>query len=423
METLTNIIWIFLTIIIIVTSIYFSLKLKFISLNINKMFKTLLNKEKNTTSFESIKTLLLSLSGKIGVGSISGVALALLQGGIGTIFWIWIISILSAVLAYAETYLGIKYKEKDELKMNKGGPAYYIKHGLNNNKLSKLYAICIIICYIVGFISIQSNTITITLSKTLNVNKLLTAVIITITSAFIIFKNSKKISDTSSSLVPIMTLIYILTAIYAALSNTHLLEEIFKNIFINAFNYKSLKGAFIYTLLIGVKRGIFACEAGVGTTSIASASSSTKSPSDEGYIQMLGTYITSIIICTCTAIIILTTNYNILNIENPNGIEIIMYAFNYHLGNFGNITLFICIFLFAFSTIITGYYYAETNTKFITKNKKTILLLKYFTIIIVLLGSIFNSSYIWQITDFLLGIICLINIYAIIKLRKEIKPY
>ena len=165
MNTISNILWLPLSIIILLTSIYFLFKLNFITLKLHKIISSL-----NIKSFKETKSLLLTLSGKIGIGSISGIAISILYGGPGTIFYIWTISFLTSTLTYAETYLSMKYRIKDN-DLYKGGPSYYIKYGIKNNKLSKIYSLSILICYIIGFISIQSNTVITLINDTLNINK------------------------------------------------------------------------------------------------------------------------------------------------------------------------------------------------------------------------------------------------------------
>ena len=423
LSSLNDKLWIIVTILIFILGLYFTIKLRGIQFDFKKMLKEVTKKEKATDGISSFKTLMLSLAGRIGVGSISGVALAIYLGGPGTIFWIWMISLLSATLAYSETYLGIKYREKDEDNVYKGGPAYYIKKKLNLPKLGAIYAAIIIICYGIGFMSIQSNTISKAVIEVVSINPVIIGIILSIITLLIIFGGIKKIANATSKIVPIMSLLYIGLSLYVIIKNISLIPNVFSVIISGAFNLKSFASGFLVTLLTGVQRGIFSNEAGLGTGSIAASSGSNNNPSSQGYIQMLGIYITSFLICTSTAIIILTSNYNSLNIIDPNGIEIATSAFNYHLGSFGNIFLVVSIFLFAFSTILSGYYYGESSLKyFFSKvNKKYINILKILTIIVIFVGSIASSTIVWKFTDVFVAFLAFINIYAMYRLRKEIK--
>ena len=422
LSIINNKLWIFISVLIIYTGSYFTYMLKGIQLNIVKMIKELFKKEEKNTGISSFKTLMLSLAGRIGVGSISGIALAIYLGGPGTIFWIWFISLISAPLTFAETYLGIKYKDRDKNNNSIGGPSYYIKKALNNKKLASLYSIIIIISYISGFISIQSNTITKSITTIYNINPLIIGLILSIITLIIIFGGINKIANTTSKIVPIMSLLYIGTSLYITITNIYLIPNIIKSIISSAFNIKAFTTSFLPIMILGVQRGIFSSETGIGTCAIAASTGDNNSPISEGYIQMFGIYITSFLICTSTAIIILTSNYKILNINDINGIEIASHAFKYHLGNNGNILLVILIILFAFSTILTGYYYGESCLEFFNKsNKLYIIMLKLITIIIIFIGSFFSSTIMWKFTDLLIAIPILINIYAIIKLKDEIK--
>ena len=421
LSTINNKLWILISVLIIYTGIYFTYQLKAINFNIIKMFKELLKKEKNT-KISSFKTLMLSLAGRIGVGAISGISLAIYLGGPGTIFWIWLISIISTPLTYAETYLGIKYKEKNKDGNSLGGPSYYIKKALKNHKLAKIYSIIILITYIIGIISIQSNTITKSITNIINVNPMIIGLILSIITILIIFGGINKIANTTSKIVPIMSLLYVGISIYIIINNINLIPNIFKAIINNAFNIKAFTTSFLPIMILGVQKGIFSSEAGIGTCSIASSTGDNNDPISGGYIQMLGIYITTFLICTSTAIIVLTSNYRILNIKDINGIEIASNAFKYHLGNSGNILLVILIILFAFSTIITGYYYGESCLEYFNKTKhKYVTLLKILTSFIIFIGSFISSTVMWNFTDISVGILIIINTYSIIKLKNLIK--
>ena len=415
LSLINNNLWIFTTIVIVITGIYLTIKLKGIQFNVKKMLKSLKKKNNDTSGLSPFKTLMLALAGRIGVGSISGVALAIYVGGAGTIFWIWIISLISAPLAYAESYLGVKYKQHDG-KHYIGGPAYYLKEGLKSPKLGALYAILIIICYVIGYMSVQANTIMKATYNIISVKPMLIGLILSIISALIIFGGIKKISNATSKIVPFMSGVYIFLALFIIFKNISMVGSIFNIIIKSAFNFKSFTGGFLATLLMGVQRGLFSNEAGIGTGSIAAASGNDSDPKSSGRLQMIGVYITSLFICTATAIIILLSSYSKLNLSDVNGIEIASYAFNYHLSDFGNIILSISIFLFAFSTILTGYYYGESSLKYLTNNKG-IVILKVLTTLIIFLGCIMSPTIIWKFTDIFIGLIALINIYAIVRLR------
>ena len=238
----------------------------------------------------------------------------------------------------------------------------------------------------------------------------------------IIFGGVKKIATTATKLVPIMTIGYVLIAIYICIVNINSIPIIFKNIVLSAFKLKPFFSGFLGTMIIGIQRGIFSNEAGLGTGAIASSTVATNDAKSQGYIQMIGIYITTLLICTSTAIIILTSPYKTLFLTDINGIEITQYAFQYHLGNVGNYLVFISIILFSFTTILTGYYDGEASLKYFFKkiNKKYLLLLKILTLLVLFLGCTISSSILWNVVDLLVSLEAIINIYALLSLRKNI---
>jgi len=416
-----SILWAIATVLIIYSGIYYTFKLRFIQFRFKEMFKNTFTKTNMKNSISPFESLMMVLGGRIGVGSIAGIALSICLGGIGTIFWIWLIGIISAPNTFAETLLGTKYNEKDENNIYKGGPSYYLKKGLKNNKLGKFYALIMVISQIGGFLSIQSNTITKSITSYTNISPIIIGIIITIISALIISGGVKKISKISSKLVPIMTIIYVFSAIYIIILNIEMIPNILINIFKEAFNIKSLGFGIFSTMIIGVQRGIFSSEAGLGTGAIASSTVNTDYSAKQGFVQMIGIYVTTFLVCTSTAIIILTSNINVFN-NNINGIEITQKAFIYHLGNLGNIIVIISIILFSFSTILSSYYDSESNLKYLINENinKKVKVLKIMSCVILFLGSISSSEILWKIVNIFTAVLAIINIYAIFSLREDV---
>ena len=409
LKIIDSILWSIATILMVYSGIYFTYKLKFVQFNFKEMFKNIIKKEDNSISpFES---LMMVLGGRIGVGSIAGIALAIYLGGIGSIFWMWLIGFISAANSFSETTLGVKYQEKDK-NLYKGGPSYYIKNGLNNKKLGRFYALIIVISQVFGFLSIQANTIT----NSININPIISGLVITLVSFIIINKSTKQLFKISSKLVPIMTLIYIIASIFIIICNIDQIPNLLKSIISEAFNFKSLGFGVLSSFIVGIQRGIFSNEAGLGTGAIAASTVKTAFPVSQGYVQILGIYITTFLICTATALVILTSNINFLG-NNLNGIEITQNAFIYHLGNVGNVIVIISIVLFAFSTILAGFYDAESNLKYLT-NKTSYL--KLIICFVLFISSIIPAKTIWEIVNILTALLAITNIYALIKLKKDI---
>ena len=421
MEKINSIIWSISTVMLVLSGLYFAFKLDFLHLKLRKLFKVLKKGDKDSSGISPISSLMVSLGACIGVGSLAGIALSIYKGGVGTIFWILLSCIIVAPNSLVENTLAVVYHEKSG-KDYLGGPAYYIKKGLGKKKLSYLYASLIIITYIFGFLTIQSNTLAKSLTTIFNIPNIIIGVIVGLLSFLIIFKGIKGISKFSNIFIPAMSLIYLLMALLVVIKNISLLPSLIINIITSAFNFKALGWGMFSVIIIGVQRGIFSNEAGLGTASIASGSSNTKDAIKQGMISTLGVYFVTFVVCLGTALIILTSNYNPLNYVDVNGIEITRDALSYHLGIVGDILLYICIIAFSFSTIVSGYYYGESNLKFIFKNISPtyILGLKIITCFLLVLGSFISPTFLWNLVDILAGILAIINIYAIFSLRRDI---
>lgn len=418
-KLITDILWSIAIIFLLGGGLYFSIKLGFPQLKLKSLTKGF--KEDNKSKVSPFKSLTMSLAARVGVGSLAGIALAIYIGGPGTIFWIWIVGIITSINTFCESYLGAKYQEKDHDVYN-GGPSYYINKGLKDKKLACIYSILIIVAYIVGFMTIQANTITTSIYNYYNINPIITGTILALISAVSIMKGLNSIVTITSKLVPIIGIGYVLLSFIIIIMNINQIPSVLLEIITSALNTKAISGGIISTFIIGIQRGVFSTEAGLGTGSIASSCSYSKNKINLGLLQILGIYFTVFIVCTSTALIILTSDYTNINFQNINGIELTQYALNYHLGKTGIIVLILSVISLAYSTIIAGYYYGESSLKFLIKNvtKAQINTLKIVTILLLLIGSIVSATLLWKIIDILVAILAIINMYAILKLRKEI---
>ena len=411
---LNRFIWLFCTTFILLSGVFYTFKFKGIQFRFHSIIKSVFRGN-------SFGVLMTSLAGRIGVGSIAGVSLSIYVGGVGSIFWMWISTFFCSIITYIEVVLGVKYKVWND-DNSYGGPSYYIRDGLRNRWLGAVYSILIIVSYIGCFLSIQSNTIAKSLISIFPIRIGFVALCICIVTFFFISGGFKKIVNVSMRLVPIMSLIYIGSSVVVLFSNIDRVGSVFLDILRSAFNFRSFFGGFIPMFIVGVQRGIFSNEAGIGTSSIVCSSSDSDNYKVLGYTQMFGVYVTTFIICTATAIIILFSDYTGLVLSDINGIELASYAFNYHFGSIGTYILLISIILFSFSTIITGYYYGESsfNYFFSKLDDKYIFVLRIITVVILFLGCIISSRVLWDIVDILIGIVVLINLYAIWKLKDDV---
>lgn len=415
-----SVLWSVAILFLIGGGLYFTFYLKGIQFHVFEMFRSFKHDKKEKIS--PFQSLTMALAARIGVGSLAGIALALYVGGPGSIFWIWVSSIITAVNSFSESVLGIIYREKDD-DVYKGGPAFYIDKGMGKKNLAKFYALLIMTAYIIGFMTIQANTITASLSSYIEVSPLIIGIILALISAYSILGGVKGIVNLTSKLVPVMGGIYLLLSCYIILKNINIMPDVIFQILNGAFNVKSFGAGVLSSFVIGIQRGVFSTESGLGSGAIASSTTDEDSSVKVGLVQVLGIYFVSFIICTSTAFIIMTSDYLSTTFQNINGIEITQYALSYHLGNFGVLILVVSIILFAFSTIVAGYYYGESNLKYLNKNVTNthILILKIVTIALLIVGSVVKASIIWTIVDILVALMAIVNMYAVISLRKDVK--
>jgi len=420
LTNINRILWGVTTMLLIYTGVYFSKKLKFIQFSFKNMFTGF--KKSGDEKVSPFETLMLTLGARIGVGSLAGVALAIYLGGPGTIFWMWVATFIVAPNAYAESFLGVLFHKKTE-NIYQGGPAYYISYGLNKRWLGKLYALLIIITYIFGFSTIQANTISKSIEVLIGIKPIVTGILLALITGYVIMRGAGHIIKISSKMMPFIAVIYLVISCCVIMSNVTLLPLTLKDIVLEAFNFKSAGYGVLTTFIIGFQRGIFSNEAGIGSGAIAASTVDNDDAKGQGKIQIIGVYFTTLILCTLTAIIVLMSNYDSVSFININGIEITQYALNYHLGSIGEIVLVLTIFIFAFSTIISGYYYGENSLKFIkiNSNSKSVFILKLLTLSLLIIGSVISSSFLWDFVDILIAVIGIINVYAIYKLRKKVE--
>lgn len=261
------------------------------------------------------------------------------------------------------------------------------------------------------------------MSKCINdlfgISPIIIGIIVSALTGITIFGGVRKIANTTSKLVPIMTVFYLTICMGIIIFNIKMLPSVIIDIFNSAFNFKSFGIGILSTLIIGMQKGIFSSEVGLGTGSIAAVTADAQSPVKSGLVQTFGIHIENLIIATVTVFVICMSDYYNIMVNEPNGIEISLHAFKYHIGDLGSVIIAITITLFALATVLTGYYYGESSLKFI---KKTTVFdtfgLKILTLVIIVIGSIASSKVLWTIVDFMVGIIAIINIYAIFNLRK-----
>ncbi|MBM7551898.1 alanine/glycine:cation symporter family protein [Thalassobacillus pellis] len=403
--------------------LWFTVKFQFVQFRyIPEMFRVLFDKraisaegKKGTSPFQAFT---ISTASRVGTGNLAGVASAIAIGGPGAVFWMWIVALVGGASSFIESTLAQVYKipEKNQYR---GGPAYYMEKGLKNRKLGIVFAITITFTYGLVFSSVQANTIRLAFEKSFAVEKWMMAAILTIIVALIIFGGLKRIAQVTQLIVPIMAIFYIILAVYILTLNFGALPEIFAMIFQGAFGLREVAGGtFGAAIMMGIKRGLFSNEAGMGSAPNAAATSEVTHPVKQGLIQTLGVFTDTLLICSATALIIISSGAHLSAPESMDGIQLTQAAFESQLGQWAVIFVAIAIFLFAFSSIIGNYYYGETNIEFIKNTPTGLFIYRIAVLLMVVFGAMAEFDIVWAMADLTMGIMALINLYAITRLSK-----
>ena len=420
-KDLEHIIWSYLAIpILLFVSLIFTFYFQGVQFRFKKMIQCLTKKSSNS-SVSSFQSFTMALAARVGVGSLAGVALGIYIGGTGSVFWMWISALITAAASFVESTLAQLYKKRDG-DIYIGGPAYYIEYGMHQKGFAVIYAFIIVLTYTFGFSAIQANTIATSFRDVLSIPPLLTGVGLALITSMIIFGGASTIAKMTSKIVPIMALFYIGIGLFVMITHFDYIPTFFMTIFQDAFQPSPLIGGTVmYTIIIGIKRGVFSNEAGMGSGAHAAAVTNSDNPTDQGYIQSFGVYVTTLFICTITAFLIMVTNAVEVGTTHSNGIELTQYALTELFGPIGGVILAISIFFFAFSTILTGYFYGECNVKYLCKNEKILYPVRVIVLIVILISSIGSASLIWSLVDLGVALTATINVMALCYLAKEVK--
>ena len=370
--------------------------------------------EKHVSSFQAFAV---SIASRVGTGNLAGVASAIAIGGPGAVFWMWIIALLGSATAFIESTLAQLYKRRHADSFI-GGPAYYILHGMHCKWMSKLFAILITMTFCMAYISIQSNTICGAMQKAFSINPTWMGAVLAAFSLVIVFGGIQRIAKVSSVLVPLMAVGYVVLALVVIVMNIQLIPHVFRLIVENAFGFEQVAGGGLgATMMNGIKRGLFSNEAGEGSAPNIAATASTTHPVKQGLIQSLGVFTDTLLVCSCTAFIIIISG--LYTDGSTSGIMLTQNALEHEVGSSGPIFVAIAIFFFAFSSIIGNYYYGEANVRFLTQRPLAILVLRIITGgLMVMFGAIASLDLVWSIGDFFMALVTICNLIAIITLGK-----
>ncbi|WP_032123261.1 alanine/glycine:cation symporter family protein [Clostridium amazonitimonense] len=438
MKKINDIFWSYiLTVLLCGTGIFFTFRLRFVQV---RKFKegwkrvfgglSLKGERAGKDGMSSFQALSTAIAAQVGTGNLAGAATAIVSGGPGAIFWMWVSAFFGMATIFAEATLSQLFKERVDGEIT-GGPAYYISKGLNNKYLAGFFSVAIIVA--LGFMGnmVQSNSIGSAFSTAFGFEPVIVGIIIAIIAGFIFIGGVGRIASVTEKIVPIMALFYLLGGLVILILNYTNVLPAFKMIFVGAFKPEAVLGGAIgvsvkQAIRYGVARGLFSNEAGMGSTPHAHAVAKVKHPGEQGTVAIVSVFIDTFIVLTMTALVIISTGA--LN-TGATGIELTQNAFSMgfkSLGNFGNIFIAICLLFFAFSTIIGWYFFAEANVKYLFGTKH-LNIFRLLVLVCIVVGAALKVDLVWELADTFNGLMVIPNLIALIflssKVNNSLKEY
>ena len=412
--------WQLLIYLLVAVGLWFTWQLGGIQITrLGHAFSLLRNSTKaDASGISAFQALCTSLSARVGNGNLVGVAFAISVGGAGAVFWMWVIAVLGMATAFAESLLAQVYKVRNRNGEFRGGPAYYITQGLGQRWLAVVFAICLFLGYGMFFAAMQTNTITDALDNAYGISPMITGIAIMLITAVIIVGGLRSIARFAELAVPFMGMAYVLATIIIVVINIELVPTMLAHIVKSAFGFEQAAGGTLGAALqAGIQRGLYSNEAGSGSAPHAAASASPwpNHPASQGYIQMLGVFFDTIILCTCTAFIILLSG--VTTEGGIAGIRLTQDAMSQHMGSWGVHFVSVAITLFAFTSVVANYAYAQSNLRVFgldTKFGNRAYTLLYLAMI--MWGSAVSLSQAVAAADMALGLMTVVNVIAIVLL-------
>lgn len=419
---INDIIWTYVLVAVLIgCGLWFSLRTRFIQFRLfREMFRTLgdsttrLNEhEQHISSFQAFT---ISLASRVGTGNLAGVATAITVGGPGAVFWMWVIALLGASSSFVESTLAQLFKVKGAHSFI-GGPAYYMEKGLKKRWMGILFAVLITLTFGFAFNSVQSNTLSAAFQNAFGVDHVWMGVLLTVSTLLVIFGGVHRIARVSSIIVPVMALGYVLLALTIVLLNLHYLPAVLTQIIESAFGvHQAVGGTLGAALMQGIRRGLFSNEAGMGSAPNAAATAHVTHPVKQGLIQTLGVFSDTLLICSCTAFIILCSGVDIQG--SADGVQLTQNALTSQVGSIGGAYVAVALLFFAYSSILGNYYYGEANLLFITCKKWVLQTYRLLVGGMVMFGSVASLNLVWNLADLTMGLMALCNLTAIVLLGK-----
>ena len=424
---INNILWGSVLIYLLIgTGIFFTIRTGFIQFrHFGHMFSVLKNSNKTDSSgISSFQALCTSLAARVGTGNLTGVAIAITAGGPGAVFWMWVVAVIGMATSFIESTLAQLYKTKDDQGNYRGGPAYYMEKGLGMRWMGVLFSIFLIIAFGLVFNAVQSNSIAQATAVAFGVKPLYAGIALVLLSGAIIFGGLRSIAKTAELIVPFMAIAYLALAFWVVGHNLSRMPEVLLLIFKSAFGLQeAAAGAVGYgiaqAMTQGIQRGLFSNEAGMGSAPNAAASAAPypPHPASQGYVQMFGVFVDTLVICSATAAIILSSGALDHALGTISGIELTQRALASSVGGWGSIFIATAIFFFGFTSIIANYSYAESNLVFLEHNHPAgLMLFRCCTLGMVMFGTLAELPLVWKMADLSMAMMTITNLIAILLL-------
>jgi len=427
-DPLSNFLYTYVLIYLLVgAGIYFTIKTKAVQVRyfgrmIKQIFKSRSDSEGGISSFQAFAV---GLASRVGTGNIAGVAIALTLGGPGSIFWMWVVAALGMATAFIEATLAQLFKVRSDDGSFRGGPAFYIQRGLHSRAGGVLFAVLLIFTFGVAFNMVQANAISDVLANSRQIPTEWTGVVLMVLTAPVLFGGVRRVARVAEIVLPAMALLYVLLALLIVILNITQIGEVFKMIIGGAFGIDQLAGGFAggiaAAMLNGVKRGLFSNEAGMGSAPNAAATATVSHPVKQGFVQSLGVFVDTMVICTSTAFIILVSGPQVYDPANTGGIAgatLTQAAVAAALGPWSSYLMTFLITIFAFSSVLGNYSYAEVNLFFLGASQTIINIFRVVVLLSIAIGAIAALAAVWGIADVAMALMAIVNLIAISLLGK-----
>lgn len=366
----------------------------------------------------SFQALMLSLAGRVGAGNIAGVGIAVTLGGPGAVFWMWVTALVGMSSSFFECTLAQVYKRADGDGLYRGGPAYYIQHGLKLKGMAVVFSILLLVTYGFAFNGLQSYTVTHSLQNAFGFSPNHTGIALAVLLAIVFVGGIKRIASVSDLLVPVKTLAYIGVTLYVIFSQIEHVPAMLETIFKSAFGLDPAFGGLLGSAIVmGVKRGVFANEAGLGSAPNVAAVAAVKHPGAQGVVQAFSVFLDTFVICTCTALLILLSGFYTPGFEGD-GIVLTQNSLAAVVGDWGRLFVSVALSLFVFTCILYNYYLGETSLQFLTRSRIVLMVYRALVLALIVWGSVQNLSTVFAFADITMTCLAFVNLIALAMLFK-----